>query len=285
MKVIELRKDFVQGLSGLYDSEEVLSFFYILTEEILGLRRVDVAIALDKMIVQDDVQKFLDAKECLKNYEPIQYIIRKTEFYGLSLEVNKNVLIPRPETEELVDWILKDCKNRKKSDKLKILDIGTGSGCIAISLAKNLPDAIVYAMDVSEEAIQIAKDNAVMNKVDVGFIRSNVLELMRFNDDFDIIVSNPPYVREKEKEEMKANVLDNEPYLALFVSDHDPLIFYKKIAELAKQNLKNEGALYFEINQYLGNETKKMIIEKGFESVELRKDLYTNDRMIKVYNG
>lgn len=194
--------------------------------------------------------------------------------------VNENVLIPRPETEELVDWIIEDQKKDKQS--ITILDIGTGSGCIAISLAKKIPEAKVYAMDISEQAIQVARDNAKKNQADITFIKADILEVKELFQDFDIIVSNPPYVRELEKKEMRSNVLDNEPQRALFVSDNEPLLFYKKITDLAKEKLKENGGLYFEINQYLGVETKNMIESKGFKSVEVRKDLYDNERMIRA---
>ncbi|WP_378172912.1 peptide chain release factor N(5)-glutamine methyltransferase [Aquimarina sp. SS2-1] len=282
MKIKDLRKEFTDALSSQYDSEEILSFFYILSEKFLGLRRVDIAMALDTIIDNTSFSKFVDAKKRLKEQEPIQYIVGDTVFYGLSFKVNELVLIPRPETEELVDWILRDYQHKKIERKIKILDIGTGSGCIAISLAKNLPEADLFAIDISEEALEIAKENAKRNNVEVNFIHANVLQLDKLEKDFDIIVSNPPYVRELEKQEIKPNVLDHEPHLALFVSDNDPLIFYKKIGKLAKQNLTPRGLLYFEINQYLGKETKDMIEKLGFESVIVRKDLYDNDRMIKA---
>ncbi len=282
LKIKDLRKDFVDSLSGLYDPEEVLSFFYILSEKFLGLRRVDVAMALDTVINEKQLLKFLDAKKRLENQDPIQYVLGDTEFYGLLFKVNQNVLIPRPETEELVDWIIKDYQKRESDKKLKILDVGTGSGCIAISLAKNLPEADVYAIDVSRDALEIAKTNANHNNVSIQFIPADILQLDMLEERFDVIVSNPPYVRELEKKEIKSNVLEKEPHLALFVSDEDPLVFYKKITSLAKDNLTAEGLLYFEINQYLGIETKSMIEEQGFKSVTLRKDLYNNDRMIRA---
>ncbi|RKN03348.1 peptide chain release factor N(5)-glutamine methyltransferase [Aquimarina sp. BL5] len=282
MKIKDLRKDFIDALSELYEPEEVLSFFYMLSEKILGLRRVDVAMALDTVISGDKLSDFMNARNRLENQDPIQYIIGDTEFYGLLFKVDQNVLIPRPETEELVDWIIKDYKNKEQSKKLKILDIGTGSGCIAISLAKNLPKADVYAIDVSEEALKIAKANAVYNNVEINFLKEDILRLGELDDVFDIIVSNPPYVRELEKQEMKPNVLENEPHVALFVSDQDPLIFYRTITALAEKSLADEGLLYFEINQYLGIETKNMIKKYGFQSVTLRKDLYNNDRMIRA---
>ncbi|WP_024770509.1 peptide chain release factor N(5)-glutamine methyltransferase [Aquimarina macrocephali] len=280
MKIKDLRANFTNSLSRIYDSEEILSFFYILSEEILGLKRVDVAMHLDKILTIDEKANFDKARRRLEKQEPIQYIIGETYFYGIPFMVNENVLIPRPETEELVGWIIEDQKKDKQS--ITILDIGTGSGCIAISLAKKIPEAKVYAIDISEQAIQVARDNAKKNQADITFIKADILEVKELFQDFDIIVSNPPYVRELEKKEMRSNVLDNEPQQALFVSDNEPLLFYKKITDLAKEKLKENGGLYFEINQYLGVETKNMIKSKGFKSVEVRKDLYNNERMIRA---
>ncbi|WP_108805326.1 peptide chain release factor N(5)-glutamine methyltransferase [Aquimarina sp. Aq107] len=282
MKIKDLRKDFIDSLSGYYNREEVVSFFYMLSEKYLDMRRVDIALALDNEVNDDKLSCFATAKERLLNQDPIQYIIGDTEFYGLLFKVNKNVLIPRSETEELVDWIIKNQKGEKRNRKLKIIDIGTGSGCIAISLAKNIPNSEVYAIDVSEDALEVARLNAINNNVKVNFIKANALEIDSLEDDYDVIVSNPPYVRELEKKEIQPNVLDNEPHLALFVSDENPLIFYKKITELAKNSLIAGGLLYFEINQYLGEETKIMIQEQGFQVVNLCKDLYGNDRMIQA---
>ncbi|WP_103865872.1 peptide chain release factor N(5)-glutamine methyltransferase [Aquimarina sp. I32.4] len=278
MKIQDLRTSFINVLSEIYDADEVTSFFYLLSEKILDLSRVDIAMNLSKELTLEELKTFDLARKRLEKQEPIQYIIGSTYFYGLSFVVNSNVLIPRPETEELVDWIVKDYKNKK----VQILDIGTGSGCIAITLAKNLPEAQVYAIDISEGAIEVARENAKQNKVDITFIKADILNMDEMLQDFDVIVSNPPYVRELEKIEIKTNVLDNEPAGALFVSDHEPLIFYKKITDIAVEKLNDNGALYFEINQYLGKETKKMIQEQGFLSVTLRKDLYANDRMIKA---
>jgi len=219
--------------------------------------------------------------EPLKLEIPIQYLLGKTSFYGLDFEVNDDVLIPRPETEELVEWIIKGNSNTERFKDLKILDIGTGSGCIAISLAKNIPNAKVYAIDVSEKALATAKKNAVINQVDVAFITQNILETADLNQQFDIIVSNPPYVRNLEKQEIKKNVLNNEPHLALFVEDDDALIFYKKIAALAQKNLLENGQLFFEINQYLGKDMVALLEKTNFKNIELRKDIYGNDRMIR----
>jgi release factor glutamine methyltransferase len=197
--------------------------------------------------------------------------------------VNENTLIPRPETEELVEWILKSTKYELQSTKLRILDVGTGSGCIAVSIAKNLPNAQVFAIDVSEKAMLIAKKNAEINNVKINFIHADILKIDSFDQlptQFDIIVSNPPYVRNLEKSEIKPNVLEYEPHLALFVEDTDALLFFRKIAEFAKKNLSEKGKLFFEINQYLGRETIELLERLGFKNIELRKDIYGNDRMI-----
>lgn len=193
--------------------------------------------------------------------------------------MNENVLIPRPETEELVNWVLEDYK---ESQNIKILDIGTGSGCIAIALAKNLKSTQVFAIDVSNKVIETAKLNAKQNDAEVFFMNCDILNTGDLNQKFDCIVSNPPYVRNLEKVEIKKNVLDNEPHLALFVEDDDALIFYRKIAELAKKCLNPNGKLYFEINQYLANETIALLKDFGFKNIELRKDIYGNDRMLKA---
>jgi release factor glutamine methyltransferase len=280
MKIKEYRNQFIQALTSMYGEGEAESFFYLILEEKQQLKRIDLALHPDLVFSEEEIVVWNSILEQLKLEIPIQYLLGKTSFYGLDFEVNENVLIPRPETEELVDWIVSNVLKNGRSKSIKILDIGTGSGCIAISLAKNLPNAEVFAIDVSEKALATAKKNAERNEVEVTFISQNILETLDLNQEFDIIVSNPPYVRNLEKEEIKKNVLDNEPHLALFVEDNDALIFYRKIAELAQKNLSNSGQLYFEINQYLGKEMISLLEELNFKNVELRKDIYGNDRMI-----
>jgi release factor glutamine methyltransferase len=281
MKIKEYRAQFIQTLTSMYGEGEAESFFYLILEEKQKLKRIDLALQPDSVFLEEDIAVWNSILEQLKLEIPIQYLLGKTSFYGLDFEVNGNVLIPRPETEELVDWILESQKSKVKSQKVKILDIGTGSGCIAVSLAKNLPNAEVFAIDVSEKALAVAKKNAERNEVEVTFISQNILETMDLGQEFDIIVSNPPYVRNLEKEEIKKNVLDNEPHLALFVEDNDALIFYRKIAELAQKNLSDSGQLYFEINQYLGKEMIDLLEKMNFKDIELRKDIYENDRMMR----
>jgi len=276
MKLKEYRTYFIEKLAPLYDIMEAESFFAISLEEIKGWKRVDVALNPDAELSSDEVEKWDAVLHQLELQKPIQYIFGHTYFYGLDFEVNEHTLIPRPETEELVEWVIHENKNR---GQVKIVDIGTGSGCIAISLAKNLPDAQVFAIDVSGEALAVAKRNAETNNVNVTFIQKDILAAEVLPEDFDVIVSNPPYVRNLEKAEIKQNVLDYEPHLALFVDDNDALIFYRKIALLAKGNLPQNGKLYFEINQYLGKETAEMLESFGFANVVLRKDMYGNDRM------
>lgn len=283
MKIKEYRTQFIQELTPIYDAGEAESFFYLILEEKNQLKRIDLALHPDLVFSEGEIVIWNSILEQLKKEIPIQYLLGKTSFYGLDFEVNENVLIPRPETEELVEWIIESQKPKVKSQNIRILDIGTGSGCIAISLAKNLSNAQVFAIDVSKNALATAQKNAENNSVNVTFIHQNILETEDLQQQFDIIVSNPPYVRNLEKEEIKKNVLDNEPHLALFVADNDALIFYKKIAELAQQYLSENGQLFFEINQYLGKEMIDLLEKMNFKNIELRKDIYGNDRMLSCH--
>jgi len=280
MKIKQYRTQFIKELSPFYDAYEAESFFYLILEDKHQLRQIDLALNHELNFSESDFVVWNSLLGQLKKEVPIQYLLGKTSFYGLDFEVNENVLIPRPETEELVEWIINENSKTDKTKKLKILDIGTGSGCIAISLAKNLPNADVYALDVSKKALDTAKRNSVNNNVEVTFMLKNVLELEALKSNYDIIVSNPPYVRNLEKVEIKKNVLHYEPHLALFVEDNDALIFYRKIAEIGKKNLLENGQLYFEINQYLGKETSDLLEQMNFTNIELKKDIYDNDRMI-----
>ena len=281
MLIKEYKQYFIKELLAIYDEVEAESFFYLTLEKFHRLRRIDLALQPNFEIGENEVEKWKSVLTDLKKQKPIQYILGETEFYGLPFLVNKDVLIPRPETEELVELILAESR-KSKVKSLRILDIGTGSGCIPISLKKNLPDAKVFAVDVSENALEVAKENAKLNGLEVNFIKINILETEDLDQQFDIIVSNPPYVRMLEKEEIKPNVLEFEPHLALFVEDNDPLLFYRKIAQLAKKNLNENGKLYFEINQYLGKETVGLLESLGFTNIKLLKDIYGNDRMISA---
>lgn len=287
MLLKEIKYSFHNQLDELFGSDEVASFFFIVLEHLHQMKRVDLALQPDFSISETQVAQWSEILRELKKEKPIQYIIGTTEFYGLPFLVNENTLIPRPETEELVEWIVESSKLKNVTsdrDEIQILDIGTGTGCIPISLKKNIPIASVYAIDVSEKALETAKKNAELNKVSIRFIETNILKLESLEEiaaKFDVIVSNPPYVRNLEKEEIKKNVLEYEPHLALFVEDDDALLFYRKIAILAKKGLKENGVLYFEINQYLGKETVDLLVALGFQNIELKKDLYGNDRMIR----
>lgn len=284
MLINEFKKHFFLELSNFYPQTEVQSFFNILIEFKLNLSRIEIALQPDLNISETDLLFLQKAENDLKKHIPIQYIIGETEFYGLKLFVNENVLIPRPETEELVNWIIEDSKLKTQNSKIKILDIGTGSGCIPISLVKNIKNANISAIDISSEALKTAKTNAELNNVDIHFIEKDILKTTILPESYDVIVSNPPYVRELEKEQMQQNVLDYEPNLALFVKDNNPLLFYDKIADLAKNHLTKNGSLYFEINQYLGKETIELLSVKGFKNIELKKDIFGVDRMIKASN-
>lgn len=278
-KIKPYKIHFTESLSPIYDKDETENFFFLILEHLKGISRVNLALNPDLEFSKDEIQKMELYLNELKNQKPIQYLLGVTEFFGLEFNVNPNVLIPRPETEELVEWILSENKDKKE---LKILDIGTGSGCIAISLAKNLK-AEVFAFDISEKALETAQINSDNNQTFVHFIEFDILNDIWEGEKFDIIVSNPPYIRELEKHEIKPNVLENEPHLALFVSDENPLIFYEKTADFAKNHLSENGQLFFEINQYLGKETTEMLQQKGFTNIVLKKDIYGNDRMILAY--
>jgi len=282
MLLKKYKTHFFDSLKNIQDEQEIESFFFILTEHLHNLKRVDVALNPNFEISDEEVEKWNAILAQLQLEKPIQYITGEAWFYGLQFEVNENTLIPRPETEELIEFILKETSNfQLPASNLNILDIGTGTGCIPISLKANLPKANVSAIDVSEKALAVAKRNAELNKVEINFIQTNILEVEDLNQYFDIIVSNPPYVRNLEKQEIKKNVLDYEPHLALFVEDTDALLFYRKIAQLALKNLSKNGLLFFEINQYLGKETVELLENLGFQNIELKKDIYGNDRMIK----
>lgn len=291
MELHRLKHIFTETLLPIYaDQQEIESFFFILTEHLHQMKRIDVALHPDFKLSNDYLAKWMQIIQQLKEEKPIQYIVGESWFYGLRFEVNENTLIPRPETEELVAWILNSPITHHPSS-ITILDIGTGTGCIPISLKTNLPQAKVSAIDVSEKAVQVAKRNAKLNEVEINFIQANILEVedlsklpisnSQLPTHFDIIVSNPPYVRDLEKAEIKKNVVDYEPHLALFVDDSDALLFYRKIAQLALLNLAPNGFLFFEINQYLGKETVELLGNLGFKNIELRKDIYGNDRMIR----
>ena len=285
MLLREIKNIYHSELDAIYGKEEVNSFFYLLIEHYFDLERFILAIQPELVIDKKQETVIFQALSELKLEKPIQHIIGTTHFMDLDFKVNEHVLIPRPETEELVRWILDDHKNTAKI--LTILDMGTGSGCIPISLDKNLTDAKVFGLDISKDALKVAEENNALLNSDVKFYEADILSLdaetsaKELNEKFDIIISNPPYVLELEKAEMQNNVIDHEPSLALFVPDEDPLKFYSAVVNFAANHLNENGCLYLEINQYLGEETKQLLEKSNFKTIELRKDMFGNDRMIK----
>ncbi|WP_131537103.1 peptide chain release factor N(5)-glutamine methyltransferase [Pedobacter nototheniae] len=280
MKIKELEDKYISDLKNVYDLDEAKALFSLSAEHVLNLSPIKLRMQQAVSLLYDDYQKLLSILEELKSGKPIQHIIGEAHFYGSVFKVNENVLIPRPETEELVDWIIAEIQ-KTGIQKLDILDIGTGSGCIPISIKKYLPESSITTIDVSAKAIAQAKENAIILEQKINFIEADILTY-KSNEKYDVIVSNPPYIRILEQRDMHKNVLTFEPHLALFVSDENPLIFYNVIADFALSNLTENGQLFFEINEYLGTETIEMLKNKGFNDVELRKDMQGKDRMIKA---
>lgn len=273
-----LIKQLRDELCDLYPQGECDALIRIIALDLLKIGNTTFFLR-DEITLDATQQKLLDdAIVRLKRAEPIQYILGETEFCDLTFKVNPSVLIPRPETSELVRWIVAENSARENS----ILDIGTGSGCIAISLAKMMPQATVTAWDISPEAIETAESNNKLNGTKVTFIEQDIFAPSNNNEKYDIIVSNPPYIKEAEKENMESNVLNWEPHIALFVPNNDPLLFYRQIARKGTQLLKNGGRLYFEINREHGEETCAMLAQYGYTAIELRKDFADNDRMIRA---
>lgn len=281
MTIDDFRTEFETALIGLYEIAEVKNLCSLSLEHVLGMNRVEVSLSRKLEISPQKLQELKELLHRLAQHEPIQYITGFTEFYGLELQVNPFTLIPRPETEELVAWVIGEVQ-KDQLDHLKILDIGTGSGCIAIALAKYIKNANVEAVDISQNALATAYQNASRNQVDVTFYDQNILEAHALEQQYDVIVSNPPYVRQLEKKEMRENVLSNEPDSALFVTDEDPLVFYRKIGRLAYKDLSENGLLFFEINEYLGQEMVALLKLIGFGDVTLKKDMFGKNRMIKA---
>ena len=278
MTLNSYKKWFNEQLQHLYDADEIKSMLTIVAYEVLGLSRVDLVLKDNESLSEAQIVQLNNVLSQLQQEIPIQYIFEKAYFYGYEFKVSPATLIPRRETEELVEWVLSEM-NRQPEKKWRVLDIGTGTGCIPISIKKEFPLAEIFAMDISTGALKIAKENAEKLNASVIFIEQNILSTEQL-DSYDIIISNPPYVRNLEKAEIKKNVLAYEPHLALFVENNDPFIFYRKIAELAQKSLTENGLLFFEINQYLGEEMQQMVSEY-FKIIELRKDLQGNDRMMK----
>jgi len=274
-------KSFKLELKEIYSQLETNAITELVFEFFLNFSKTDMIIKVDLELPDNMVDTLYQALERLKKNEPVQYILGETYFYNLQLEVKPGVLIPRQETEELVDLIIKENSDFKN---LKILDIGTGSGCIAISLAANLNNSKITAFDISDMALEIALNNAELNNVNIDFEKFDILKqkILADNKQFDIIVSNPPYVLDKEKDLMRKNVLDYEPSLALFVANDDPLLFYREISNFTSNHLKTRGKLYFEINEAFGDEIVKLLLGSGFEKVQLKKDINGKNRIISA---
>jgi release factor glutamine methyltransferase len=272
-KVSNIIPYFIKQLSGIANEREIISWGYISIEHCLGFNRSDCIIHSNKEITSETSDSLKQITTHLKANKPLQYILGNADFYGLQFKVNEYTLIPRPETEELVSWIL-------EHEFFSLLDIGTGTGCIPISITKN-KNVQSTAIDISENALLLAKENARINRVEVNFLKQDIF-ITTTLPKVDLIVSNPPYILDEEKELMLDNVMDNEPHLALFVPDNNPLLFYKKIAELAFVNLPENGLLFFEINEQFGNETIDMLTKIGFVDIELKKDINDKDRMLKA---
>lgn len=279
----EIRQQYIKQLSEQYSLQEIDIIFYALAENYLHINKSILKLSLNELKDENDLKYilFLNALFQLKEGIPYQYVLGSTIFFGCEILVNKNVLIPRPETEELVEWILKDINN--KNQKLQIMDLCSGSGCISIALAKNLPKSQIDGIDVSEKALELSQKNSVLNKVSVNYIQTNLLDSEKINTNkkYDIIVSNPPYIKKSEKRDMDERVYKFEPNEALFVTDENPLIFYKEIIKFSMMNLNEKGKIYIEINQNLSEETQELFL-KYFTFVELKKDLSGNYRMIKA---
>lgn len=268
-------------LAPLYDVQEADAITTLVLSELTDYSKAKLKAFPETNLTDEQAEKISAILNQLQTGQPLQYILGHTEFYGLSFEVNPNVLIPRPETEELVNWIIESAG----PSPINVLDIGTGSGCIAITLKHELKQSAVTAIDISTGALETAKRNANNNQVEVNFIHADILahENIKLEEKLDIIVSNPPYVTETDKRQMHTNVTDFEPHSALFVPEEDPLLFYNAIADFAVKNLNPNGLLFFEINESYGEETMEMLRNKSFINIELRKDMSGRDRMIKAH--
>lgn len=278
-KISDVVRYFRQELEGIYDPGELETFILFCFEAYLNYSKTDLLLRAGDNMRESELLKFNFAIKQLKQQRPIQYILGTADFYKLHFMVNEHVLIPRPETEELVDLIIRDNKHKQP---FQLLDIGTGSGCIAIALKKNLPHATVSACDISEEALKIANQNASMNQVTVSFFKKNILQTdPKDLSQYDCIVSNPPYISFSEKGQMHKNVLEHEPHLALFVPDEDPLLFYKNICDFSLKHLRPGGKLYFETNAAYGLETSQILEKKGFRNVILMTDLNNKNRILR----
>jgi release factor glutamine methyltransferase len=296
MKLFEAERYIKDQLKKTYEEQEATNIADLAIEHVTGLSRTErVAKKQDELSLLQLQQLEKDLQR-LQQYEPIQYIMNKAWFYGMELYVDKNVLIPRPETEELVQWIVDDVKasgkdvfiqksmEADKTTQLKILDVGSGSGCIPLALKKTMPKAEVWGCDISEEALNVARRNGSALNIRVDFQGMNFLDeaQQKLLPTVDIIISNPPYVPLKDKQQMNSNVVDHEPHTALFVPDEDPLVFYKALAEFGKKRLYENGSVYMEVHEEIGNDVVNLFKENGYNNVQLKKDMQGKERMVKA---
>ena len=299
MTIGEIYKQFVEQLQTIYDERESENITDWVFESIANNKRSDRISDKQKQFSDSVTQQLNTVLQRLLTHEPVQYILGEAWFYKMKFFVNEYVLIPRPETEELVEWVVEGIRNKKLEIRNKkvseltthnspftILDIGTGSGCIAIALKKELPDAEVFAIDVSEDALHVAKQNAQDQNASINFLQIDFLneDYWQSLQSFDIIISNPPYIPEDEKSKLARNVVDNEPHLALFVSDEDPFIFYRKIASFSEQHLKENGKVFVEVHEDFSKEVQQIFAEKNF-TTEIKKDMCGRERMVKAFKG
>ena len=286
MTLNEARTVLSKELKNIYDSDELKNIADLVLEYVTGLPRMEQIRSKKPWLTCHELENLDTITERLKQSEPVQYVLGEAWFTGMKFKVNKNVLIPRPETEELVDWIVKELNVQYSTPNTQcsMLDVGTGSGCIPIALKQKLPQAKISAVDVCSEALFTATENAVALEAYVNFILLDFLQEEKWNelDTYDVIVSNPPYVMQKEKDSMHKRVTSHEPSLALFVPDDDALIFYRKLADFSLLHLNTGGKLFVEINESLGKDVMDLFLSKGFAIVELRKDMQGKDRMIKA---
>ena len=276
MTLVKYRNDFFTILKSIIEQNEIEEVFFWIIDHYCGISRMDYIVNPDLKLSNDQKENLMNAVSLLKTNMPIQYVLGESEFMSLKFNLNSNVLIPRPETEELVSWVIKNDNHYKT-----ILDIGTGSGCIAIALAKFIKNSRVTAWDIDEKILSVAEKNASKNKVKVLFELKDITTI-KSNNKFDLIISNPPYICNSEKLGMQNNVLLFEPHLALFVNDKDPLFFYLKIIDFAKSNLNDNGKIFLEINENQSIGVVKLLNNAGFYDIELKKDFRLKNRMIKA---
>ncbi|MBC7828824.1 MAG: peptide chain release factor N(5)-glutamine methyltransferase [Chitinophagaceae bacterium] len=298
MTIHEAQQRLVFQLYGIYDNREASNIADLVMEHLTGWEKVDRILHKQVSLLTDKIALLEKITSDLLTYKPVQYVLNEAWFYGLKFFVNEHVLIPRPETEELVEWVILEVRSAKNEIRymnsqaedqcsdVKIFDMGTGSGCISIALKKKLPLLEIVACDVSKGALEVAQKNAAMNQTDIGLLHMNFLDPVQWEHlpTFDVIVSNPPYVPLKDKDTMRQNVLQYEPHLALFVENNDPLLFYRSIADFAKEKMQAGGSIYAEIHEELATETVQIFSENGFGNIEIKKDMQGKDRMIRVKN-